>query len=405
MKGVKVRIYPNREQRELLDRHFGACRFVYNAALELKQTLWKEHEAKISWQDLVKQLKEAKEDQLWLSEVKAEALQQSIRHLDSAYQKFFKGAGYPRFKSRRDGQSFTQTQSLRINGQAIVFMRREIKFKCSKRDLRDLQQSCIRKITWSKDPTGKYWASLLVDHTPTTLEPNSEHIGIDLGLKEFIITSDGEVVSNPRYLRKAEQKLKRLQRSLSRKRKGSQNRKKVARRVAVQHQRVAWKRRDFHHKLSKRLIDENQVICLESLNISGMMKNHALAKSVGDAAWGSFVSMLQYKAKWYGREVRQVGRFEPTSKKCSSCGWKHEGLTLAHRTFNCQSCGLEMDRDLNAAINIKNICIGMSCPEYKPVETEPLGGLRSRKSGLTLKLYHSCVIGPVNTAEQHSKTA
>jgi len=386
MKGVKVRIYPNREQRELLDRHFGACRFVYNAALELKQTLWKEHGEKISWQDMVKQLKEAKEDQAWLGEVKAEALQQSIRHLDTAYQKFFKGAGYPKFKSKRGEQSFTQVQTLRVKSRAIVFMRREIKFRCSKRDLFDLQQSRIRKITWSKDPTDKYWASLLIDHAPSALEPNGEAIGIDLGLKEFITTSDGEVVGNPRYLRKAEAKLKRLQRSLSRKRKGSQNRKKAAKRVAVQHQRVAWKRRDFHHKLSKRIVDENQVICLESLNISGMLKNHSLAKSVGDAGWGAFVSMLQYKAKWYGREVRQVGRFEPTSKKCSGCGWKDQGLTLAHRTFHCQECGLEMDRDLNAAINIKNICIGMSCPDLKPVETEPVGGLRSRKSDLTLKL-------------------
>jgi len=382
MKGVKVRIYPNGKQQELLDRHFGACRFVYNAALELKQTLWKDHGAKISWQDLIKQLKEAKEDQPWLNEVKAEALQQSIRHLDSAYQKFFKGGGYPCFKSRRSRQSFTQTQSLQTKGRTIVFMQRKIKFRCSERDLRDLQQSRIRKITWSKDTTGKYWASLLIDHTPTSLKPNSEAVGIDLGLKEFITTSDGEVVGNPRHLRKAEARLKRLQRSLSRKQKGSQNRKKAARQVAVQHQRVAWKRRDFHHKLSKRIVDENQVICLESLNISGMLKNHSLAKSVGDAGWGAFVSMLRYKAEWYGREVKQVGRFEPTSKKCSSCGWKHEGLTLAHRTFHCQECGLEMDRDLNAAINIKNICIGMSYPESKPVETEPIGGLRNRKSDI-----------------------
>ena len=384
MKGVKVRIYPNREQRELLDRHFGACRFVYNAALELKQTLWKEHRAKISWQDLVKQLTDAKQEQTWLYGVKNEALQQSIRHLDSAYKRFFKGGGYPRFKSRRSRQSFTQNQTLKIKDKAIIFMRKEIKFRCSERDLRDLQQSRIRRITWSKDTTGKYWASLLIDHTPTALEPNSEAIGIDLGLKEFITTSDGEVVGNPRHLRKAEARLKRLQRSLSRKRKGSQNRKKAAIRLAVQHQRVTCKRRDFHHKLSKRIVDEYQVICLESLNISGMMKNHCLAKSVGDAGWGTFVSMLQYKAKWYGREVRQVGRFEPTSKRCSGCNWKDEGLTLAHRTFHCQECGLEMDRDLNAAINIKNICIGMSCPDLKPVETEPVGGLRSRKSDI----YH-----------------
>lgn len=380
MKGVKVRIYPNREQRELLDRHFGACRFVYNAALELNNLLWNDYRKRVSWQDLVKQLKDAKEDQLWLNEVKAEALQQSIRHLDSAYQKFFKGGGYPRFKSRRDKQSFTQTQSLRTKGRTIVFMRKEIKFRCSERDLMDLQQSHIRKITWSKDPTGKYWASLLIDHTPTALEPNNEAIGIDLGLKEFITTSDGEVVGNPRHLRKAERRLKRLQRSMSRKQKGSQNRKKAAKRVAVQYQRVAWKRKDFHHKLSKKIVDENQVICLESLNITGMMKNRCLAKSVGDAGWGAFVSMLQYKAEWYGREVRQVGRFEPTSKRCSACGWKDDGLTLAHRTFHCKECGLEMDRDLNAAINIKNICIGMSCPDLKPVETEPVGGLGSRKS-------------------------
>jgi len=382
MKGVKVRIYPNREQQELLDRHFGACRFVYNAALELNNLLWNDYRKRVSWQDLVKQLKEAKEDQPWLSEVKAEALQQSIRHLDSAYQNFFKGSGYPRFKSRRDKQSFTQVQTMKIKDRTIVFMQREIKFRCSKRDLKDLQQSRIRKITWSKDTTGKYWASLLIDHTPPALEPNSEAIGIDLGLKEFITTSDGEVVGNPRHLRKAEARLKRLQRSLNRKQKGSQNRKKAIQRVAVQHQRVAWKRKDFHHKLSKKIVDENQVICLESLNISGMMKNRNLAKSVGDAGWGAFVSMLQYKAEWYGREVKQVGRFEPTSKLCSSCGWKHEGLTLAHRTFHCQECGLEMDRDLNAAINIKNICIGMSCPESKPVETEPVGGLRSRKSDI-----------------------
>jgi len=381
MKGVKVRIYPNKEQQELLDRHFGACRFVYNAALELKQTLYKEHEMKISWQDLVKQLTDAKQEQTWLYGVKNEALQQSIRHLDSAYQKFFKGGGYPRFKSRRSRQSFTQNQTLKTKGRSIVFMQREIKFRCSERDLKDLQQSRIRKITWSKDTTGKYWASLLIDHTPTMMEPNSEAIGIDLGLKEFITTSDGEVVGNPRHLRKAEARLKRLQRSLSRKQKGSQNRKKAAKRVAVQYQRVAWKRRDFHHKLSKRIVDENQVICLESLNISGMLKNHSLAKSVGDAAWGSFVSMLQYKAEWYGRKVRQVGRFEPTSKRCSACGWKDDGLTLAHRTFHCKECGLEMDRDLNAAINIKN-CIGMSCPDLKPVETEPVGGLRSRKSDI-----------------------
>lgn len=354
LKGLKYRLYPTNSQKELIAKHIGSSRFVYNLALETKNTAYLGSKHNFSPFDLIKQLPDLKKECEWLKEVNSQSLQQSIQNMDIAFKKFFKGAGFPKFKSKHKGkQSFSIPQNVIVENEKLVIP----KFKeginiVLHREIKGI----IKSATISVTPTGKYFVSILVD--TNTEKPNkapiteNATIGIDLGIKDFAITSDGEVFENPKNLRKAQSKLKYVQRKYS-KSKG----KRTKQRLALLHEKVVNKRKDFLHKTSIKLIRENQTICLEDLAVSNMVKNHNLAQAISDVSWSTFVSMLEYKADWYGKNILRIGRFAPSSKTCSCCGTINKELTLKDREWTCGSCSTVLDRDINAAINIKSFAL------------------------------------------------
>jgi len=355
LKAFKYRLNPNKVQAELINKHIGSTRFVYNLALECKQMAFVGNRVNLSCFDLMSQLPDLKKECEWLKEVNAQSLQQSIVNLDAAFTRFFKGkADFPKFKSKnRIRQSFNVPQNVSINEGSLVMP----KFKEGIRIIlhRELKGS-IRQATISRTPTGKYFASILCD-TGEEVKPKakikeSTTIGIDLGIKTYLVSSDGQEFENPKFLRKAQNRLKYVQRKFS-KYKGSRTKK----RLAILHEKVANQRKDFLHKTSTKLIRENQSVAIEDLNVSGMLKNHNLAQSISDAGWRMFVDMLEYKAEWYGVNVLKIGRFDPSSKTCSNCGNINKELTLKDRTWTCKGCGTVLDRDINASINIKNFAL------------------------------------------------
>lgn len=353
LKGLKYRLYPTNSQKELIAKHIGSSRFVYNLALETKNTAYLGSKHNFSPFDLIKQLPELKKECEWLKEVNSQSLQQSIQNMDVAFKKFFKGAGFPKFKSKHRGkQSFSIPQNVIVENNLLIIP----KFKeginiVLHREIKGTIKSAIISVT----PTGKYFVSILCDTNTEmpTKSPITESttIGIDLGIKDFAITSDGEVFENPKYLRKAQSKLKYVQRKYS-KNKGKRTKKKLAK----LHEKIKNQRRDFLHKVSTQLIRENQTICLETLAVKNMVKNHNLAQSISDASWSTFVSMLEYKADWYGKNILRIGRFAPSSKTCS-CGVINKDLKLSDREWTCKSCGATHDRDILAACNIKSFAL------------------------------------------------
>ena len=354
LKGLKYRLYPNNSQKELIAKHIGSSRFLYNLALETKKTAYTSTKHNYSFFDLAKQLPELKKELPWLKEVNSQSLQQAIQNMDIAFKKFFKGAGFPKFKSKNKGkQSFSIPQNVIVeNGKLIIPKFKEGINIVLHREIKGI----IKSATISRTPTGKYFVSILVD---TNIEmpikaPIKENttIGVDLGIKDFAITSNNEIFENPKNLRKAQSKLKYVQRKYS-KNKG----KRTKQRLALLHEKVANKRRDFLHKTSTKLIRENQTICLEDLAVSNMVKNHNLAQSISDVSWSTFVTMLEYKADWYGKNILQIGRFAPSSKTCSCCGYINKELTLKDREWTCPKCNTVLDRDVNAAINIKSFAL------------------------------------------------
>tara|TARA_R110000868_G_scaffold76573_3_gene220132 strand:+ start:12317 stop:13498 length:1182 start_codon:yes stop_codon:yes gene_type:complete len=356
LKAFKYKLNPNEEQIVLINKHIGACRYIYNLALETKQMAYAGNKVNLSYFELHSQLKELKEELPWLKELNSQSLQQAITNLDKAYTAFFKGQNdFPKYKKKSNGGSFNVPQNVRIiDGKLIIpkftkkngidiILHREIKGE-------------IRQATISRTPTGKYFVSILCETGEQNISKNNikeeTTIGIDLGIKDFAITSNGEVFENPKYLRKAHDKLKYIQKKYS-KNKG----KKTKQKLAKLHEKVTNKRKDFLHKVSTKLIRENQTICLENLNVSGMIKNHNLAQSISDVSWSTFVNMLEYKGEWYGTNILKIGRFEPSSKTCSNCGNINKELTLKDREWTCVKCNTEHDRDVNAAINIKNFSL------------------------------------------------
>ncbi len=360
LKTFKYRLYPNQEQQVLLAKHFGCTRYIYNYALENKIKLYKQEEKTISSFDLIKQLVQLKQepDTCWLKEVNSQSLQQSILHLDKAFSSFFKKkTNFPRFKSRHKKQSFSCPQSVKVN-----FLDSTVKLPKIGRIKTIFSRQFngqVKTCTISKTRTNKYFISILVETgepLPTKPDINpTTTIGIDLGLKDFAITSDGKKIDNPRYLRSSEARLKILQRRASRKVKKSNNRKKGFLKVAGMHEKIHNQRDDFLHKVSTELISENQTICLENLAVKNMIKNNNLAKSISDVSWSRFVTFMKYKSEWYGVNLIQIGRFEPSSKMCSVCGVVNKDLKLEHRKWRCLSCEVLHDRDVNAAINIKRM--------------------------------------------------
>jgi putative transposase len=280
-------------------------------------------------------------------------LQQALRHLDTAYKNFFeKRAGYPTFKKKHHAQSITYADNaftLRDGQLTLAKQQEPLPIVWSRPLPTGAKPSSV---TVSKDKAGRYFVSILGEEEIQSLEPVDQEVGLDVGLKSFVVLSTGESIANPKYYARDEKKLAKAQRRLSKKRKGSKNRDKARRKVARLHARIADKRRDYQHKLSTRIIRENQVICVESLAVKNMLKNHKLAKAISDVGWGEFLRQLEYKAKWYGRTLVKIDRWFPSSKTCSACGYVLEALTLDIREWICEGCGVCHDRDINAALNI-----------------------------------------------------
>ena len=365
--GYKFRIYPTKEQEVLFAKTFGCVRYVYNYFLNLRNTKYSENRISLSRYDCIKLLPPMKscEETIWLKEVDSIALQSSIEYLDEGFKRFFedikkpksqrRGVGKPKFKSKHDKQSYTTknvNNSIRIVNNIILLP----KIGMVKFDSHREVQGIIKRATITKSKSGKYYVSLICDNVEYIQhESTGALVGIDLGLDSFITTNDGQKIEPQKHYRKAEKRLKRLQRKMSRKPKDSKNREKSRIELAKQSEKVANKRNDFQHKLSRKLVNTYDVICLEDLNVKGMQKNSKLAKSIQDAGWSSFVSKLEYKADFEDKVVIKVDRFFPSSQLCSNCGYKSvEVKDTSIRKWECPQCGARHDRDINASINILN---------------------------------------------------
>jgi len=357
IRAYKYKIYPNKKQQELLVKHFGCVRFIYNLGLQKKTESYQKTGKSPSCFDLIKQLKHMKSEHGWLKEVNSQSLQMAFRNLDNAFRRFFKKqARYPQFKKKFKKQScqFPQGSNVDFDNNRLYVMKFRDGIKCK---FHRQFEGNIKTVTIFMAPSGKYFASILVDNgeeLPIKCNPERDNsVGVDVGLKHFATLSTGEKIDNPRYLKKLERRLARKQKQLSKKKKGSSNRNKARRKVALIHEKISNQRKDFLHKLSKRLIDENQAVCLEDLNVSGMVKNHCLAKAISDVGWYTFRTFLEYKAGWYGKHVLTIGRFEPSSKMCNQCGAINNNLKLSDRYWTC-TCGAKHDRDALASSNILN---------------------------------------------------
>ncbi len=357
-KAFSFRLYPTLEQEKTLVSYFGQARFVYNYFLRKRIDFYTTNKDKekqsLNYHDTAKMLTGLKKqsEYVWLNESIAQSLQQSLRHLDNAYNNFFNnGFKFPNFKKKNGKQSFSVPQNFDINTKT---KRLNIpKLSPIKIVLHRKIEGIIKSITISKTPSGKYFASILCE-IEKNIKPKKKggEIGIDLGIKSFLITSNGEIVDAPKYFRKSENKLKRLQRLLSRKVRGSKRRNKARHKVALVHEKISNQRNDFLHKLSHQLVRDNQSIFTEDLNVKGIMANHHLAKSVADSGWSEFVRQIKYKSEWNGVYFGQIDRFFPSSKRCNSCKWINETLELSDREWTCKGCGQVVNRDLNAAQNI-----------------------------------------------------
>jgi putative transposase len=350
-KAFKFRIYPNKAQCQTLEQHFGCARFVYNYFLRQRIDHYAETGKGLTYHKNAHALTQLKKEAeyAWLADVNAQSLQQSLRNLDVAYSNFFNKRGrFPNFKKKRNKQSFCVPQGFTLAEGKLRIP------KCTAIRIiihRELEGT-MKSVTISRTPAGRYYASILCElDIPDPIFSGSE-VGLDYGIKAFITTSEAKLIDAPNYLRKAGTKLKRLQRLVSRKTKGSSNRRKAVLRLARQHEKVANQRQDFLHKTSRQLISENQAIFIESLAVKNMIRNHHLARSISDSGWNMFVNMLKYKGQWYGCNIHEIDRFFPSSKRCHRCGYIHESLRLSDRSWVCPECSKEHDRDVNAAVNI-----------------------------------------------------
>ena len=354
-RAYKFRFYPDPEQENILARTFGSARFAYNYMLRLRTDAWYERQERIGYHETSSALTLLKKDADfgWLNEVSCVPVQQSLRHLQTAFTNFFaKRAAYPSFKSKHGKQSAEYTSSaFKWDGKSLTLAK--MKEPLAIRFSRTVPKAAkVTTVTVSKDTAGRYFVSMLCDDAVATLPEATGQIGIDLGLTHFAVLSTGEKIAAPNVFRKNEKKLAKLQRRLAKKQKGSKNRAKAKLKVARIHAKIADTRRDFTHKLSTRLIRENQTIATETLAVKNMLKNGNLAKSISDAGWSDFVRQLEYKAKWYGRTLVGIDKWYPSSKRCSACGFVVSKMPLSVREWTCPECGVVHDRDLNAARNI-----------------------------------------------------
>lgn len=388
-KGNVYRIYPDKEQKTLLEQHFGAARFVYNHSLFLKNLMYNKFRINITEIDLNNHLVSLKETFPWLKDLNSQSLQQANRNLLTGFKNFFEGrSSYPTTKRKKDNCfSFQVPQNYQINltssqiyipkiGWMKIILHRDflskefieknlvIKEVNGEKILdQKLNQEfkVLKTLTVSRTPAGRYHVSILIENYEIYPEPASFNekttVGIDVGINSFAVLSTGQVIDNPKFLKRSLKKLIKLQKRVSRKQKGSKNRKKAIGKLAKHHQLVANQRKDFHHKVSAKLISDNQALAIEDLNVSGMIRNHCLAQSISDVGWSGFIQKLTYKAEWLGKTILKIGRFEASSKLCNVCGYKFSDLTLDIREWECPSCKTLHDRDKNASINIKKIAL------------------------------------------------
>jgi putative transposase len=354
-RAYQYRWYPTGEQQQILARTFGCARFVYNWALRLRTDAYYQHQQRVTYLDTSVRLTALKQqsEYAWLNEVASVPLQQVLRHVDSAFRNFFAGrAAYPTFHSKHGPQSATYIgTAFHWNGTTLTLARMDEPLAIVWS--RPLPKGCQpTSVTVTKDPANRYFVSILVEEDIASLPVVKKMVGLDLGLKSMVILSTGEQVGNPKYFAKDEKKLAKAQRRLSKKQKGSKNRARARLKVACIHAKIADRRRDYQHKLSTRIIRENQTICIESLQVKHMVKNHSLAKAISDVGWGEFVRQLEYKAAWYGRNLVKIDKFYPSSKRCSQCGHVLASLELETRFWLCPECHSFHDRDINAAKNV-----------------------------------------------------
>lgn len=367
LRAIKIRLYPNKTQTEQFNKLLGCYRVVYNQCLARKINSYKENKVSENLSTLGHFVHHEllKDDNfIWLREQNTKVLKQAVNDMLSAYKNFFtQHKGFPKFKSKKDNK-----QSCRFELGAISRRNdyttyklslaniRNIKFKCNEKYAEYLQKhkQNIKQATLSKLPCGEFYLSILVDGdlTHKGLKDTDSVVGIDLGVKDFVITSDGEIFDNLHFKKSQSNKIKRLQRHLSRKQKGSNNRNKARKRIAKAYKKINDKKQYYLHQVSNTLINENQVICMEDLNVKGMLKNHKLAESIQELNFGEFRRILEYKANWYNRKIVYVDRFYPSSKTCHNCGHINKQLKLIDRQWVCPQCGENINRDYNAALNI-----------------------------------------------------
>lgn len=355
-RAYKYRFYPTTEQAHLLTRTFGCVRFVYNHVLQWRTDAFRNEQQKIGYREASARLTELKQcgEFPWLNDVSCVPLQQVLRHQQTAFRNFFEGrARYPRFKSKRGRQSAEFTRSAFRYRDGKLYMAK----CCEPLNIRWSREpsGAPSTVTISKDSAGRYFVSLLCEFEPKPLPVVNRTVGIDLGIHDLFVTDNGEKAGNPRHTAKHEARLARAQQALSRKQLGSRNRDKARQKVARIHARIADCRQDMLHKLSCRLIDENQVVCVESLAVKNMVRGPGMGKVISDCGWGEFLRQLAYKAEWAGRDLVAIDRWFPSSKRCSGCGQINASLARGARMWVCPECGATHDRDINAAINVKAV--------------------------------------------------
>lgn len=374
---IKVRLYPTEEQKKMLEMHFNAYRFCYNLCLEYRSFMWDLYKINKSKYDMQAELFEIMKTTDWLKDCKVECLREAVHQVDKNVRNFFKGKGYPKFKTKKTEKSFPATQAIYSIGGKIKFFGNYIKYKDSEKYIELLESNKIKRIAFKKDKVGDYWASCLIE-IPVNIDEvkkSDSIIGLDLGLKDLIITSEGVKYANNKYLINSELKEKKLKRKFAKTKKGSKNREKLRVKVAKLYRKTCRQKEHYYHQITNELIRDNQTIVIETLDIQNMIKNHKLSRGISDASWGIIIHQLIQKSKWYDRELIRIDRFYPSSKTCSNCGSVKGEIKLSERVYKCENCGIDIDRDINAAINIRNAGLkipgvsaeGVGC---EPIETE-----------------------------------
>ncbi len=402
-KGYKFRIYPTKEQEIFLSNQFGGVRFIYNYFLNRRKEEYLINKKSSSYYKDAKYLTELKQQDgyEWMNNIDSQALQQSLRHLDTAYNMFFREiCDFPQFKRRSNNQSFTTTQGFGIEDNILYIPKLKTLIKITQD--RELPSKPV-SVTISKTSSGKYYASFTCKFEQEPLPKSENKIGIDLGIKELVITSNGDHFTNPKLTKQFQKELAHKQRKLSKKKKGSKNRNRARIEVAKVHENISNMRLDLLHKISRKLVNENQVIIAEDLNIEGMLKNHKLAKAIQDVSWGELIIQLRYKAEWAGRTFYQISTWFPSSKTCNDCHYIMDKLPLNIRTWICPNCHTEHDRDINAAKNI----LEKGLKDLEDLKNDQKISNKIEKSGLGTKsdLKQKLVESPTSVSKKLKKSS